>query len=274
MGQNLQTLIVVAAELRAAGHTWERVARQVHRKAHTVQKWPVRFRPAQAVRRDQRGGRRPPARPHARQGPARPPPGQPGLAPVRVGRLRPGGRTGFRPRFGTGPCQPGRRPGEAGADAPVDGRRPPPARPTTALRRRVRGGVPPGGVVVLVAERVLRGIPPGRSRGADPAGGRGPPPGTGPAGGRAGNAADLPDPGAGGRADRRLVRGRPRRLAPGRPADRPGGRGRRAGSHQFHSTLAFARTAGLPCTPAGVVIRSSPSLGGSPCPLRPAAGSR
>src|SRR5258708_16035775 len=44
MSQNLQSLLNVAAELRAVGHTWETVARRVHRKARTCQKWPSRFR--------------------------------------------------------------------------------------------------------------------------------------------------------------------------------------------------------------------------------------
>src|SRR5258708_33936875 len=43
MSQNLQSLLNVAAELRAVGHTWETVARRVHRKARTCQKWPSRF---------------------------------------------------------------------------------------------------------------------------------------------------------------------------------------------------------------------------------------
>src|SRR5688500_385799 len=44
MSHNMQTLLTVAAELRAAGASWEAVADSVHRKPTTCQKWPSRFR--------------------------------------------------------------------------------------------------------------------------------------------------------------------------------------------------------------------------------------
>ena len=40
MSRQLDSLLVVAAELRAAGRTWNYIAQQVHRKAATVQEWP------------------------------------------------------------------------------------------------------------------------------------------------------------------------------------------------------------------------------------------
>ena len=43
MSQNLDTLLAVAAELRAAGHTWDGVALKVRRKARTVRRWPARY---------------------------------------------------------------------------------------------------------------------------------------------------------------------------------------------------------------------------------------
>jgi hypothetical protein len=61
MSQNLQTLLAVAAELRAAGHPWEAVARKVNRKVHTVRQrpsrhpdhWEATYRAAQLRRFDE-----------------------------------------------------------------------------------------------------------------------------------------------------------------------------------------------------------------------------
>jgi len=44
MSHNTHTLLTVAAELRTAGASWDAVARKVHRKPKTCQKWPSRFR--------------------------------------------------------------------------------------------------------------------------------------------------------------------------------------------------------------------------------------
>src|SRR5262245_1369760 len=44
MSQNTQTLLTVAAELRAAGASWATVADQVGRQPATCQQWPVRYR--------------------------------------------------------------------------------------------------------------------------------------------------------------------------------------------------------------------------------------
>ena len=44
MSHNLKTLLTVAAELRAVGHSWEQIAKHVQRQPQTVQKWPTRFR--------------------------------------------------------------------------------------------------------------------------------------------------------------------------------------------------------------------------------------
>jgi tetratricopeptide (TPR) repeat protein len=42
MSQNLETLLTVAAELRAAGHSWDGVAARVHRQPATCRRWPAR----------------------------------------------------------------------------------------------------------------------------------------------------------------------------------------------------------------------------------------
>src|SRR5262245_44421102 len=43
MSRNLNTLLTVAAELRAVGHPWEFIGKQVNRRAATCQKWPARY---------------------------------------------------------------------------------------------------------------------------------------------------------------------------------------------------------------------------------------
>src|SRR5262245_22076363 len=43
MSRNLNTLLTVAAELRAVGHPWDFIAKQVNRRAATCQKWPARY---------------------------------------------------------------------------------------------------------------------------------------------------------------------------------------------------------------------------------------
>jgi hypothetical protein len=43
MSHNMYTLLTTAAEMRAVGHSWDSVARKVHRKPKTCQKWPGRF---------------------------------------------------------------------------------------------------------------------------------------------------------------------------------------------------------------------------------------
>ena len=43
MKPDTQTLLAVAAELRAAGATWEAVARRVGREPSTCRKWPSRY---------------------------------------------------------------------------------------------------------------------------------------------------------------------------------------------------------------------------------------
>ena len=44
MGQNLRTLLTVAAELRSGGASWEAVAAKVSRRPSTCRRWPGRFR--------------------------------------------------------------------------------------------------------------------------------------------------------------------------------------------------------------------------------------
>jgi hypothetical protein len=44
VSQNLNTLLAVAAEMRAAGHSWKAVAKAVNRKLHTCQNWPTKFK--------------------------------------------------------------------------------------------------------------------------------------------------------------------------------------------------------------------------------------
>src|SRR5262249_60083163 len=44
MGQNLHTLLTVAAELRSGGASWEAVAAKVSRRPATCRRWPARFR--------------------------------------------------------------------------------------------------------------------------------------------------------------------------------------------------------------------------------------
>src|SRR5262245_57519368 len=44
MGQNLRTLLTVAAELRSGGASWEAVAAKVSRRPSTCRQWPARFR--------------------------------------------------------------------------------------------------------------------------------------------------------------------------------------------------------------------------------------
>jgi len=43
MSRNLQSLLAVAAEMRAVGHPWEVIADQVRRKTRTCQQWPRRY---------------------------------------------------------------------------------------------------------------------------------------------------------------------------------------------------------------------------------------
>ena len=40
MSANIKTLLTIAAELRASGHSWEAVAKRVNRKAKTCKAWP------------------------------------------------------------------------------------------------------------------------------------------------------------------------------------------------------------------------------------------
>src|SRR3954451_6429886 len=44
MSQNLKALLSTAAEMRAVGHSWEAIAKQVRRKAKTCRGWPSRYR--------------------------------------------------------------------------------------------------------------------------------------------------------------------------------------------------------------------------------------
>ena len=62
MGQNLRTLLSVAAELRSGGASWEAVAAKVSRRPSTCRGWPARFsdweplyREAQERRREEAG---------------------------------------------------------------------------------------------------------------------------------------------------------------------------------------------------------------------------
>jgi hypothetical protein len=44
MSQNTQSLLNIAAELRAAGYSWQAIGQRVQRKARTCQTWPYRYR--------------------------------------------------------------------------------------------------------------------------------------------------------------------------------------------------------------------------------------
>src|SRR5215470_3609396 len=43
MSHNMPTLLATAAEMRAVGSSWDSIAKKVHRKPKTCQKWPARF---------------------------------------------------------------------------------------------------------------------------------------------------------------------------------------------------------------------------------------
>ena len=44
MSSNLKTLLHIAAEMRAVGHSWQAIAEKVQRKTSTCQNWPIRYR--------------------------------------------------------------------------------------------------------------------------------------------------------------------------------------------------------------------------------------
>ncbi len=44
MSQNLKTLLHIAAEMRAVGHSWQAVAEKLQRKTKTCQSWPIKHR--------------------------------------------------------------------------------------------------------------------------------------------------------------------------------------------------------------------------------------